>query len=193
MNIKQNADALIEKWNLLTHPFYTAWSAGTLSTEALQQYATEYGNFIELLPLGWKTLNDIETEHEEEEHYDMWKQFAKSLQTEITPAQLAASKQLKETAKELFSRPASAIGAMYAFEVQQPATASSKLSGLQSHYAHLHADEAYFEVHSHNEHESEKLLVLWEKLSPQESEIALDACEKMSQALWNTLTDIHSH
>ena len=27
--MKQQLDLLLEKWNLLRHPFYQAWSAGT--------------------------------------------------------------------------------------------------------------------------------------------------------------------
>ena len=61
--MKQQLDTILEKWDLLKHPFYQAWSAGTLPVEALQVYAREYGNFIANLPRGWETLNDAATAH----------------------------------------------------------------------------------------------------------------------------------
>ncbi len=89
--------------------------------------------------------------------------------------------------KIFFAQPATAIGALYAFEVQQPKTAQSKLLGLQTHYPHLYADKTYFEVHSHNEHEAAKLLALFDGLSADDQRMAVDACESMSQAIWQTL------
>ena len=43
MSIKESSDLAVSKRNLLEHPFYQAWSAGTLPAEALQTYACEYG------------------------------------------------------------------------------------------------------------------------------------------------------
>ena len=80
---------------------------------------------------------------------------------------------------------------MYAFEAQQPATAKSKLDGLKEHYSLPAEVEPYFEVHSANWHESEKILASIEKLSPEERTQVEQACESMAEALWNTLTGIH--
>ena len=38
----ESLDALIAKHNLLQHPFYQAWTAGTLSKQALALYAQQY-------------------------------------------------------------------------------------------------------------------------------------------------------
>jgi len=68
MNTKQRLDSILEKWDLLKHPFYQAWSAGTLPVEALKVYASEYGAFINILENGWKTLDDLETAEEERDN-----------------------------------------------------------------------------------------------------------------------------
>ena len=191
MATKQELDSILETWNLLKHPFYQAWSAGTLPVDALKVYAAEYGAFINLLEKGWETLNDAETAEEEKEHAELWDEFAAALETKIGEPNIPQTISLVNTANNLFSSKAGSLGAMYAFEAQQPATAKSKLDGLKTHYALPQAVEPYFEVHAANWHESEKLLAAIETLSPDEKRQAVAACEKMATALWDTLTGIH--
>ena len=191
MNIKHRLDETISKWNLLENPFYRAWSDGTLPQEALRTYAGEYGALISLMPSGWKTLSDYEIAQEEREHLELWNNFAQGLGTKAGQAQIAQVRKLVETTQRLFSVPTAALGALYAFESQQPATARSKLEGLKAFYNLPQTVEPYFEIHSHNQHESEKLLDRIELLSSQEQEEALGACETMSVALWDALIGIY--
>ena len=191
MTIKSKLDARIQAWALLKHPFYQAWEAGELPLEALQAYAREYGAFIRLMPVGWKTLGDAETEQEEIEHIELWQDFASGLGTQIADAELPAVKDLVASTEEAFAAKASALGALYAFEAQQPETAKSKLEGLKAHYDLPQKVEPYFEEHSHNEHEAVKLIKQLSGLSEDEQTRAMDACERMSKALWDALTDIH--
>ncbi len=191
MDFKQALDSKISEYNLLDHPFYQAWSAGELPVEALKCYAREYGAFISTLPKGWETLNDPETVEEETEHIDMWADFANGLNTEVSEAQIPQVKTLLETAEKLFSQSETALGALYAFEVQQPETAKSKLAGLKEFYQLPEKVEPYFETHSHNEHEAEKLLKRIGELSLASQKAVVQACEQMSSALWDALTGIH--
>ena len=191
MDFKQALDSKIADYNLLNHPFYQAWSAGELPVEALRSYAREYGAFISMMPEGWETLNDAEIAAEETEHIDLWADFAAGLNTTVTEAQIPQVKALKETADELFSEPTTALGALYAFEAQQPATAQSKLAGLKAFYQLSESVEPYFETHSHNEHEAEQLLEHIGTLPSDSYATVVQACEKMSAALWNALTGIH--
>lgn len=191
MDYKQALDSKISKYNLLKHPFYEAWSAGELPVEALKCYAREYGAFISTLPKGWETLNDAETAEEETEHIEMWEDFADSLDTEISDAQIPEVKTLLNTAENLFSNSETALGALYAFEAQQPETAKSKLTGLKTFYQLPDKVEPYFETHSHNEHEAEKILERIGDLSSEAQATAVHACEQMSSALWDALTGIH--
>jgi pyrroloquinoline-quinone synthase len=189
--MKKQLQPSLERWNLLNHPFYQAWSAGTLPLEALRDYAREYGAFISLMPQGWETVHDEETAHEEEEHIELWEQFASALDTRISAATIPQVQALMNTTRELFSQPATALGALYAFEAQQPPTAQSKLDGLKTHYSLPTGVQPYFEVHSHNHHEAEKLLARMEDLNPDEQAQAAQACEQMAQALWDALSGIY--
>lgn len=191
MDFKQTLDSKIADYNLLNHPFYQAWSAGELPVEALRSYAREYGAFISMMPEGWETLNDAEIAAEETEHIDLWADFAAGLDTTVTEAQIPQVKALMETADELFAEPTTALGALYAFEAQQPATAQSKLAGLKTFYQLPKSVEPYFETHSHNEHEAEKLLAYIGTLPSDSYATVVQACEKMSAALWDALTGIH--
>ena len=191
MNIKHRLDETIANWILLETQFYQAWSDGTLPQEALRTYAVEYGALISLMPSGWETLADYEIAQEEREHLELWNDFAQGLGAKVGRAQIAQVRKLVETAQRLFSVPSTARGALYAFESQQPATAQSKLEGLKSFYNLPQTVEPYFEVHSHNQHESEKLLDRIELLSSDEQEEALDACKTMSVALWDALDGIY--
>ncbi|MBV6397511.1 MAG: PqqC-like protein [Anaerolineales bacterium] len=189
--MQQQLDNILEKWNLLKHPFYQAWNMGTLPVTALHIYAREYGNFIATLPRGWETLNDAETAQEEREHAEMWKDFTAALGSFTADASLQQTSSLVATSQALFAARASALGALYAFEAQQPATAQSKLDGLKTHYKLPQGVEPYFEVHAKNWHESEKILRLIETLPPAEQAETLAACEQMARSLWDALTGIH--
>ncbi len=191
MDREQELNEIVEKWNLLKHPFYRAWSAGTLPVEALRVYAREYGAFIETLPQGWLTLNDSETAHEEKEHAKLWRDFCEALDARRGPPEIAQSGALTQSAKTFFLIPAGALGALYAFEVQQPATAKSKLDGLQKWYGLGEAGQRYFVEHSANWHEAGKILAQINDLPFDEQDQALEACAKMSEALWNALTGIY--
>ena len=190
MDFKQALDSKIADYNLLNHPFYQAWSAGELPIAALQSYAREYGAFIATLPIGWAHF-DADIAAEETEHIHLWTDFAAGLDTRVTEADTPEAKALMQTADQLFSDPKTALGALYAFETQQPATAQSKLIGLQKFYQLPKSVEPYFETHAHNEHETEKLLAYIEKLPQETQATVVAACEQMCAALWDALTGIH--
>jgi pyrroloquinoline-quinone synthase len=192
MSNKETLTAIISKWDLLQHPFYQAWSAGTLPLEDLRTYAREYGAFIDMLPQAWDSLRDPETAQEEREHADLWSDFAAALSTRVSgSAEIPEVQGLAATAARLFQDPASAAGALYAFEVQQPATAQSKLDGLKKHYK-LPADvQPYFEIHGQNEHEASKLLARIDGFSTEDQARSLQACAELAEALWNALSGIY--
>lgn len=184
--------ASVSRWNLLNHPFYQAWSAGTLPSEALASYAREYGAFINLLPQGWATQQDEETADEEREHAELWDDFAVALGTKVATPMIAETGALCDSARKLFAEPASAMGALYAFEAQQPPTATSKLDGLRKHYSLGARAEVYFEKHTANHHEARKLLDRIGTLDAAGQARAAAACDEMGGALWNALSGIHS-
>src|SRR5207302_6666630 len=50
MDVLERIDAAIAERDLLTHPFYTKWVAGTLPRECLQEYARQYHAFESSFP-----------------------------------------------------------------------------------------------------------------------------------------------
>jgi len=190
--VRATLDNMITGKRLLSHPFYQAWSMGTLPKEKLKVYAEEYGAFISLLPMGWATVGDMETVEEEQEHMELWERFAEALDTKVTEPKLAETKTLMQKGKELFADKTTALGALYAFEVQQPETATSKLDGLKKFYDLDPKSEKYFEEHTRNHHESEKLAKWIAELSTEEQAKAAEATGIMSGLLYDALTGIYA-
>jgi pyrroloquinoline-quinone synthase len=185
--------AAIAKYDLLQHPFYRAWSAGTLPEAALATYAREYGAFIAILDEGWLSLGEHESAAVERKHVELWNDFARGLGTKVAAPTTPAVRALVDEARKSFASPASAAGALYAFEAQQPATAKSKLEGLDTHYATLSSDvRPYFEAHAGESGEDVMLETKIASMSAADQTEALAACTRMSKALWDALTDIHS-
>jgi len=191
MTLETRLENALSKWNLLESRFYQAWSCGELPVEALKTYVREYGAFISLIPQGWQAHGDAETAREERGHVELWQAFAAALDTRIGEAETAAVRRLVKTAGRLFDDKAPALGALYAFEAQQPATSRSKLVGLRAHYRLPREAETYFEVHAGDEAEPRLLLERMKALSASEQDAAAEACEQMSQALREALDGLY--
>jgi pyrroloquinoline-quinone synthase len=185
--------AAIAELDLLQHPFYRAWSAGTLPQSALATYAREYGCFIAVLDRGWQALGEQESAQVERDHVALWNDFARALDTKVTQTpSCSAVRALVDEAQASFASPASAAGALYAFELQQPATAKSKLEGLDTHYASLpDGVRPYFSAHAGESGEDVMLENKIASMSAADQHEAVAACARMSKALWNALSDIH--
>ena len=191
MDLKSVLGQSVDSFNLLNNPFYRAWSCGQLSVNSLRTYAEEYGAFIAVVDEGWLAQDDLVMAQEEREHLQLWASFASSLGTEVGTPRVPEVQDLVATAKELFAERAQAMGALYAFEVQQPATAKSKLEGLRSFYELPEEAHRYFHAHRSNEYETEKLLEGMSELGSEEQKESVRACERMCRALWDALTGIH--
>ncbi|HEX5155311.1 MAG TPA: hypothetical protein VFW07_27910 [Parafilimonas sp.] len=181
---------LFKKYNLLNHPFYLAWNEGRLTQQQLALYAAEYGAFIKLISKGWQQIREQEIANEETEHFHLWQNFAISIGAGSINANLPSSKQLVSLTEESYKTYAGALGALYAFEAQQPATASSKLEGIRKHYAHWNADETYFKVHKNDLYEPALLEDKINMLSDNDKAIATSACAASCKALWDALSGI---
>jgi len=191
MTIQQQLDAAISKWNLLNHPFYQAWSNGTLPVEKLKTYSAEYASFIQTIAAGWEAVGNADVATEEREHYILWQDFARSLGNVTVSHSLDAVDELVATCSANNNTLATALGGLYAFEAQQPYTSQSKLKGLRTHYATLSCDETYFKIHENDFDEPAMLVADLEKLNSAEQQQAVAACEAVAEKLWNTLSAIH--
>jgi len=188
---KEILDAIIEERCLLKHPFYQAWNMGTLSHDDLAVYATQYGEFIDRIASGWEVAGDPEVAAEEREHAVLWTDFATGLNAPRPAAsRLAEVEALVRTANTMFTNRPQALGALYAFEHQQPATAKSKLEGLRRHYNLSPDAEVYFDIHQDDEEEPRWLAQQMETLSDAEFALSTHACEQMANALWRALDGV---
>jgi pyrroloquinoline-quinone synthase len=191
--MKQFASTAFDKFSLLEHPFYKAWNDGNLTRTQIAVYAQEYGAFIRLISEGWQRVGENEIAGEEQEHYLSWKKFANSLHAGKIEATVPQVNELVSSTNKYFQSYSSAIGALYAFEAQQPGTASSKLQGLKEHYGDWHADETYFTIHAEDFEEPALLEEKFNALSDQEKIVAASACEETCSRLWDALTGIMQH
>jgi pyrroloquinoline-quinone synthase len=190
----EQLDEIVRGWDLNAHPFYQAWRAGTLPTERLAAYAAEWAPFIAILDRGWERVGEPAYAAEEREHDELWSRF----RTAFGPAaagemQLPQSRTLAAVGENAFTAVPEALGALYSFEVQQPATAQSKLAGLREHYAGTVDDtaQAYFREHAIETDEPAMLAAKIDALSDEDFARARTACAVFSAAAWGALDGVY--
>jgi pyrroloquinoline-quinone synthase len=187
-------DAIVRQFSLNEHPFYVEWRAGRLPAERLADYAAEWAPFIACIDKGWERIGEPDYAAEEREHDRLWSRFLGALGTGKPGAMRKPhSRTLLAVAERAFASVPEALGALYSFEVQQPATAQSKLAGLREHYSGI-VDEAaqeYFRVHATETDEPAMLAARIEGLSEGEFAQAHTACASLSAAAWGALDGVH--
>ena len=185
-------DAIVRQYDLNAHPFYADWRAGTLPIERLADYADEWAPFIGAVEAGWERIGFPAYAAEEREHEALWARFRAALGAsgEMRRPQ---SKTLLAVGEHAFASVPEALGALYSFEVQQPATASSKLAGLREHYAGSVDPEGqrYFVEHAVETDEPGMLAGLIDSLSDGEFARARTACAIFSAAAWGALDGVY--
>jgi pyrroloquinoline-quinone synthase len=178
-------DAMVDAHSLNEHPFYVAWRAGALPRAALADYAAEYGGFIAMLPAAWDAIGEHGYAREERAHTALWQDFRAALGA-AEPAPHDETRALLAEATSVFATRSEALGAMYAFESQQPDTARSKLEGLRSHRDRYEIDETaarYFEAHTRETDELPMLRAALESLTDDEFAHAARACQRLCRAM----------
>ena len=160
-------EAIAER-SLLRHPFYQAWSAGTLEVEGLRDYARQYYHFESAFPRFLSAIhartespevrqlllsNLWDEEYGERNHPALWLEFAEALgvpRDEVEGAephpQTAAL--IEHYAEVSANAPvAEALATLFAYESQVPAIAWEKIKGLKEHYGLLPEQFEFFSVH----------------------------------------------
>lgn len=181
---------ILSRHDLNQHPFYQDWRAGTLPAEKLRDYAKEYGTFVATIGQGWATVGQDCYVQEEAQHVALWADFASELGTAaggINPHTVA----LKTVADQMFSSKSEAVGALFAFEAQQPETAKSKLAGLEEHYQFSEPAKEYFRVHARQHTEYDELVEMIGAMSDEEFARAKSACSLLAAAMWSGLDGVY--
>lgn len=211
-------DARISQHDLLTHPFYKAWSAGKLSVEHLRAYAREYFHHVAAYPTFLSAFhsrladgslrravlrNLADEEVEGRTHSDMWLDFAEGVglsSDEVRRSQPSAAVRLLI---ERFHRNASkdssveVLAALYAYESQVPRISSEKARSLLSHYGTDAHTCGYFVLHSyadviHSQIWRDELLRLVGR-NPKLSDGALNSAGRAACWLWQALDGSEAH
>jgi len=187
-------DAIVAHYDLNAHPFYQAWREGTLPVDRLADYAAEWAPFIAALDRGWDRIGMPAYAAEEREHDELWSRFRAALGDGAAgEMHRPQSQTLLAVGQNAFASVPEALGALYSFEVQQPATAQSKLAGLREHYAGTVDDEAqeYFRVHAVETDEPAMLARQIEALGDDEFARVRTACAVFSAAAWGALDGVY--
>ncbi|MGI0091277.1 MAG: TenA family transcriptional regulator [Nitrososphaerales archaeon] len=208
MTIIERIDSEIERYSLLKHPFYKAWSEGKLSLDQLRGYSMEYFQLVKQVPLFVENVRSKTRDEklhaeisqnlrEETEHIEPWKRFAFALGVnEEELLNYAGEEKTKSAVSEINSATKfsssfeAAVAAMYAYEKELPKISRSKIDGLKKFYG-LESHDAlnYFGIH---EIADIKHAELWRNILqnlPEEMEEAVILAARRSLAAQNMLLD----
>ena len=214
-NFFNRLDAAIAEYSLLKHPFYQAWSAGTLTRETLQAYAGQYYQFEKRFPTfisavhsGAESmehrqqllLNLMEEEQGNVNHPELWLRFAESVGENRESAKNATSfpetAELIDTLREA-SRNGSTlegVAALYGYESQIPEISQTKIAGLVKHYGVTSdAGLSFFRVHEEADvvhRQAERDIIADLIKSAEDEERAIRSAQKVAKAFYGMLDGI---
>lgn len=205
-------DSRISERSLLKHPFYQAWTAGTLTLERLQNYAVEYYPHVAAFPRYLSAIhsrcadvatrqalleNLIEEERGAENHPELWLRFAEAIgvsrERVLDASPSPSSSGLVRAFTELASsgHVPSGLAALYAYESQIPSVATAKIDGLKRFYG---VDDprglAFFTVHEKADvwHAQTGAELLARHCAAEHDQmLAVEAGERALDALWSLL------
>ena len=218
----QELDARIAKYDLLSHPFYQAWSKGELTKEDLREYAQDYYPHVEAFPAYLAELairlNECELRRavlanmcdengknyvcgeEARPHAELWQDFIEGMEGRVAfghpaaPEITALIQHFHRVANE--GTPEEALAAFYAYESQVPRVAAEKARGLRELYGADEKTRAYFTLHATADvyHSQVWRMQLKKQVGSdnQTAERALAAAEDAAQALWRALDGIEA-
>ncbi len=210
-------DAKVAACSMLSHPFYQAWTDGTLPLDTLRQYARQYFHHVEAFPRavsavhsacpdrdGRRMLAENLAEEEgveagKQDHASLWMMFACGLgenESAVREQALNVETQaLIDTFRRLSRKSyASGLGALYAYESQFPGVAAAKIEGLVERYdINDEPTLRFFKVHESADVEHSRVCRELLDLLPEDERIeAIDAGEELAGALWNFLSGVEA-
>jgi len=210
-------DAKVAARAMLSHPFYQAWTDGTLPLDTLRQYARQYFHHVEAFPRavsavhsacpdrdGRRMLAENLAEEEgveagKQDHASLWMMFACGLGENETAVREQAlnleTQALIDTFRRLSRKSyASGLGALYAYESQFPGVAAAKIEGLVERYdINDEPTLRFFTVHESADVEhSQVCRELLDRLPEDERVEAIEAGEELAGALWNFLSGVEA-
>ena len=205
----------LDKYHLLTHPFYQVfWNEGRLTREIIKDYAEQYYQHVKAFPryisathsicddiekrkILLENLNDEENANGD--HPKLWKNFAAAIgENKDKIDDVKPDWFTKDMIDNFFSQARSSyaegLASLYTYERQIPEIAETKIQGLKKFYG-VNSEEGleFFEAHKSadvvHRAECEKLL---DSLSKEEQTKAEKASILTARYLWNFLSGMTS-
>ena len=214
MTTLTSIDEQIAARSLLTHPFYQAWTRGELTAAALKDYAIQYYRHVEAFPTYLSALhshtadaptrrhilqNLMDEEAGSPNHPELWMQFAGAVGASEADVKSAEPWDETRGLVDVFRRlchdgsTAEGLAALYSYESQIPAVATSKIDGLQRFYGITSPEAlAYFVVHEEadREHSAVERRLLEQHVSEANAGAAKHASAQALDALWEMLSGV---
>jgi pyrroloquinoline-quinone synthase len=205
-------DSIIAERSLLKHPFYQAWTAGTLSIERLQNYAVQYYPHVAAFPRYLSAIhsrcadiatrqelleNLIDEERSAENHPELWLRFAEAIgvprervvDSTVSVPSTALVEEFMRLAES--GHAASGLAALYAYESQIPSVATAKIDGLRRFYGVTNQRGlAFFTVHEKADVWHARTgadLIARHCANDRDRELAIDGADRALDALWALL------
>jgi pyrroloquinoline-quinone synthase len=216
-NFLRELNARIAKYDLLCHPYYKAWSAGTLTREDLASYAGDYYHHVAAFPTYLSAFhsrledsemrrsvlrNLADEEVEGRAHTDLWLDFAEGMGAARDEVRASQPIDAVRRAIAWFREKASAgtraeaLAAFYAYESQVPRVAAEKSKGLKERYGADRKTCGYFDLHKYADVEHSRV---WGELLeaelaayPEQCEVALASAEEAAKKLWCVLDEMET-
>jgi pyrroloquinoline-quinone synthase len=170
----QEMHSRISQYDLLCHPFYQAWSAGTLTRQDLCEYAGDYYHHVAAFPTYLASLycrleddelrravvanladeEGLDGNPNSRPHHELWLDFADGMgasrsevrDREVVPELGELIEHFRRIARE--GSTAEALAAFYAYESQVPRVAKEKARGLREMYGADARTCGYFTLHT---------------------------------------------
>lgn len=222
MVLREQLQSVVQRYDLLTHPYYVAWTEGKLTREHLKHYAIQYFHNVLAFPTYLSAVhfntpsfgtsiavrqeileNLIGEERGEKNHPALWQTFANSLgatEADLTEtALLASTTNLIETFRQLCLQSPfyAGLAALYAYESQIPKIAAVKVDGLKQFYGMTDSAEyEFFTVHQEADvwHTEAEVQLIEQYADTEEKQaMVLEVAEKAAQALWQFLDGVYDN
>ena len=202
MTVIDRLDAVRARLDVLRHPFYQRWGAGSLDPSELAYYAGEYRHAV--VALAEATARAAEAAEpelrgelathaaEEAAHVSLWDDFGSALGAATDRAPLPETSACAEAwtaGDDLLER----LAVLYAVEASQPAISETKLEGLVEYYGMNEGPAtAYFALHARRDHEhaAESRVLLDERATDAEADRLVELAEAALEGNWRLLDGV---
>jgi pyrroloquinoline-quinone synthase len=210
--VQKRLDDATSDHRLLSHPFYQAWTAGTLTTADLATYAEQYWRQVEAFPGYLDAIADrlpagaarrvVEANVADErggDHAGLWLRFAEAVGTSAERCRASTPEAETSDCVGAFRRGtekgslAYALGMIYGYESQTPDVAETEVSGLRDRYGIEGDGVTYFALHGtlDVEHTRELLTALDEVVTDEAALAEAEAGARAGAAAgWGLLSGV---